>query len=232
MERIAQRGELLLAPHERRVVAPRIGRHSRQDVAEAKCHNRLRLSLQHEWLQLLDGDRVAAESSCRRGDEDLPCRGRLLEAGGDVHRVAGGRESLAAVLADQHFARRDSGPHAQPDAEIALELVVQVLDALADLDAGAKRPERVVLAREGNSEDRQDGVAEELLDPPAVALQHASDLVEVALEDTPQDLGVERLPEARGVGDVGEEHRHRLAELHVSECTRAIRARRRRSSAR
>ena len=157
----------------------------REDTLETKCHDRLGLSLQHERFQLLGDDRVAAESSCRRGDEDLPCRSRLLEAGGDVHRVAGGRESLAAVLADQHFARRDSGPHSQPDPEIALELVVQVLDALADLDAGAKRPERIVLAREGNSEDGQDGVAEELLDPPSVALQHASDLVEVALEDTP-----------------------------------------------
>src|SRR5439155_26201456 len=61
------------------------------------------------------------------------------------------------------------------------------------------------------AEHRHHGVADELLDRPAVALEHGAHLAEVAGHDRAQYLGVEPLAEAGRVRDVAEHDRHDLA---------------------
>jgi len=48
--------------------------------------------------------------------------------------------------------------------------------------------------RRRDSEDRHDGIADELLDHSAVALEHRPRLGEVALHYAPKRFGVEPLP--------------------------------------
>jgi len=55
-------------------------------------------------------------------------------------------------------------------AEVPLELGVERRQELPHLRGGAHRAERVVLVPRRHAEDRHDGVADELLDGPAVLL--------------------------------------------------------------
>ena len=205
----------LTTPDERHVVPPFEGRHVRKHAEQSECRDRVGLPLENERLQLLDLDRIAAESPRPRSDQNLAGAGSLLESRGDVRRVARDGQSLGTFSGYEHLTRRDARAHAKSDPEVPLEIVVQELQTLPDLRSCAQRPERVVLPCGGDAENRDDRVADELLDPSSVALDHFADVVEVPSKDAPEHLRVECLAEARGVGDVGEEHRHRLAELHA-----------------
>ena len=82
---------------------------------------------------------------------------------------------------------------------------------LAQLQRGTDRAQGVVLVRRGDAEHTHDGVADELLDRPAVALDHGAGIVEPACDDAAQRLGVEPFAELRRPCDVGEEDGDRSA---------------------
>jgi hypothetical protein len=75
-------------------------------------------------------------------------------------------------------------------------VIVQVGQAGLHLPRGAHRPEGVVLAHPRQPEHGHHGVADELLDHPAVAFEHRLHLVEVAGQDLADRFGVQRLPQA------------------------------------
>ena len=180
-----------------------------------------RPSLENERLQLLDLDRIATESPRPRSDQNLARAGCLLVSRGDVGRVARDGQSLGTFSGYQHLTRRGAVRTPSRIPRFRSKVVVQELQTLPDLGSCAQRPERVVLPCGRDAENRDDRVADELLDPSSVALDHFADVVEVPSKDVLEDLRVERLAEARGVGDVGEKHRHRLA-----DCTRGVYERR------
>ena len=91
------------------------------------------------------------------------------------------------------------------DAELVAELVVQPRERRSQLGRRADRAQGVVLVELGDAEHRHHRVADELLDRPAVALQHLGHALEPAGHHLPERLRVEAFPERRGVGDVGEE---------------------------
>ena len=62
--------------------------------------------------------------------------------------------------------------------------------------------------RRGHAEQRDDRVADELLDVTAMALEGDGHRAEVAVHHLPYGLGVELLAELRRPGHVREEHRH------------------------
>ncbi len=66
---------------------------------------------------------------------------------------------------------------------------------------------------QGQAKDGHDGVADELLDRPAVVLDDPPHALEVAGQQGAQGFRVEVLSELRGARDVAEEHRHDLALL-------------------
>jgi hypothetical protein len=63
---------------------------------------------------------------------------------------------------------------------------------------------------EGQAEHRHHGVADELLDSPAVQLDDALHPLEVAGQHGAQRLRVHRLAERRRAGDIAEDDRDRL----------------------
>ena len=94
---------------------------------------------------------------------------RLLQAGGDVDRVAG-REPL--LRPRHHLARHHADPTLQP----------QLRERVAHLDRRPHRAQCVVLVHHRHAEDGHHGVADELLDGAAVALDDRLHPLEVARE--------------------------------------------------
>ena len=86
----------------------------------------------------------------------------------------------------------------EPHAPALVELLVEHREHALALGRRLHRTQRVVLAAGGDAEDGHDGVADDLLDDPAVRFEHDLHLVEVARQDLAQRLRVELLPEGGG----------------------------------
>ena len=196
-ERFAQASELALTAHHRHVEPPRcLVAHGEQAVRR----NRFRLSLQLERRHRLDVDRVAQEPGRLAAEQRRARLGRLLQARGDVHRVAG-REPLRRARHDLTGVDADPCLHAEPGQR------------LQDVAGCPHRAQRVVLVQHGHAEHRHDGVTHELLDAPAMPLDDRLDPLVVADEDRAQGLRIDGLAERRRAFDVAEEHRHGLSQL-------------------
>ena len=139
-----------------------------------------------------------------------PAVGGRLEPLRDVDGVAGGERIALGRVACIDLARVDAGPHTDPDPERRLELVVQARELAAELDRGPDCAQRVVLVHDRDPEDAEDGVADELLDRAAVALEHRPRRLVIARPDTPERLRIKLLTKRRRVLDVAEDERHRL----------------------
>jgi len=92
-----------------------------------------------------------------RADEDLVRACSLLEAGGDVDRVAGGEGGVEARVRDD-LARLDADPRLEPE----------VADGVEDRAGGPDGAGGVVLVRAWDPERGHDRVADELLHGAAV----------------------------------------------------------------
>jgi len=133
-------------------------------------------------------------------------KGQGLQASGDVDRVAG----CEAFLGPCHDL---AGHHADP----ALEREVD--ERVAHLECRPYGAQRVVLAHNRHAEDGHHGVADELLDGAAVALDDRLHPLEVAGEQRTEALGIEPVAEGGRAGEVAEEDGHGLA-LLVLGCGR------------
>src|SRR5205823_4557932 len=152
--------------------------------------------------------RVLAEAQLHVAPEDPARPGPLLQAGGDVDRVAG-RQPL--FRPGHHL----SGVHPRSELQTGAvgigELGVEVGERFTKLGRGAHRAQRIVLVHRGNAEDGHHGVADELLDRAAVALDDFFRDLEVAGHHPPQALGIDLLPERGRAGDIAEENGDGLA---------------------
>ena len=148
--------------------------HARRDVdADARPRlerlpglDRLRLAL---GLHRLGGpvvDRVARRAPCRLADEDAVDRCVRLEPRRGVDDVAGDH---ALALLRPGAERDERLPGVDADAELELGLLVE--DPVADGERGADRALGVVLVRDRRAEHGHHGVADELLDCAAEALE-------------------------------------------------------------
>ena len=178
------------APDERSVEVPRERIGCRIHGYEAEGGNRFALPFQLERVDRLDDHGVPNERQRRGADQDLACRCRLLEAGGDVHSIAGD-ERLA--LAGNDLAR----VHARAKRECDRQLVAECRQPLADLRHGPDGTQRIVLVRDRDAEHRHRRVADELLHGAAVPLHDQADLLEVASHRPAHRLGIEPLAEGR-----------------------------------
>ena len=197
LPRLPEERELALASDEQRLVPPlRRLAHAQEPVGR----DRLGLALQLERLDRLDLDCVAGERERRRSDQHLARLGRLLQPRRDVDRVAGRQPLLGA---GHDLARHHADPPLQPELG----------QRVAHLDRRPQSAQRVVLVQHRHAEHRHHGVADELLHAAAVALDDRLHPLEVAGEQRPQPLGIERLAEGGRAGQVAEQNRHRLALL-------------------
>ena len=183
------------------------------DADEAIGRHGLRFPLQGERLDLLDLDVVADERVRECADEDLALPRRLLQPGGDVHGVTGDEPLAARRIARHDLSRVHAGAVGQLHPVHLLELGVQVLERGLHACSRSDGAKRVVLVEPWQPEDGHHGVADELLDHPAVPFELRPHRVEVPRHHLAQCLRVERLAEARRPLQVGEDDRHDLAML-------------------
>ena len=140
----------------------------------------------------------------RLADQDLHRRRVLLEPGGGVHGVAGHQALSAGHVAGDDLAGVHTGPVLQAHAEPLEEHLVHVDEALLHLERRADGPHRVVLVQTGESEHRHDRVADVLLDPAAVPLEHQPHLVEIEVQHLAEVLAVQAFAERGGALEVRE----------------------------
>ena len=201
-QRALELRELVSAPDERRVDPACERRHVVAQPEQPIRVDRLLLPLERERLQRLGEHGVPHEALGERPDEDLAHRGGLLEAGGDVDGVAGGKR---LARARDHLPRVDADAYLEPQAR----------DRLAHLHRGPHRAQGIVLVHLREAEDGHGCVANELLDGSTVALETGAQLRVVASHDVAQDLRVGALTERGRADEVAEDDRHRLSDVSL-----------------
>ncbi len=175
--------------------------------------NGLGLALELERLDLLHVDVVAHEAVGEVSEQDLLRAGCLLEASGDVDRVAGDESLARHRVACDDLARVHAGANREANAPVPLELVVQLrLDTL-HVRGSTNRSKGVVLVELRQPEDRHDRIADELLDHASVALELGAHRVEVPSHHLAERLRVELFAHGRRALEVREHDRHDLAVL-------------------
>ena len=125
-------------------------------------------------------------------------RGRL-DPRGSVDEITG--HHALALGADRH------GRLAGEDTGARLQCRVEPRDRLDEIESGAHRPLGVVLGGSRRAPDGHDGVADELLDRPAVAADQRARELEVAREQVTRLLRITAFGERGEPDEIGEEHR-------------------------
>ena len=219
-ERVGEEHPLAAAADDRRLEPRRVPGRVRMNLEQPVGGDRLVLALHGQRLERLHDDGVAGEAVRHLADEDLAGRGRLLEALGDVDRLARHEALGTARVAGDHLTAGHSRAHGDAHAEVALELFVELGQRVAELDDRPQRAQRVVLVDDRRAEDGHDRVADELLHRPAVALEDRPHAREVAIHDPAQLLGVVALAHAGPVGHVREDDRDGLAHARARRLRR------------
>ena len=148
-------------------------------------------------------------------DEHLARRRCLLEPRRDVHGVAGRERASFAGPPDHDV----PGVHPNPQREAVAE---EALQALEHPQRRLQCPLRVVLLGGRRAEDRDDGVADELLHRPAAERDLGFHGVVELLQEISRVLGIEFVAERGGADEIGEQKRRQLP-LHCTRITRASR---------
>ena len=209
----SQHRELALPPHQRRR-GPRDARGAvAWNLEQSKGSDRLAFALDHETIERLGSNHVAHEPVCVASQEDLARLRRLLQAGRDVHRVAGDQPLAGDWVAGDHLTGVHPGAHLDPNPVVPRQLFVQGRQLLAHGVRRRHRSKRVVLVQLRDAEDRHHRVADELFHHAAVALDDAAHRVEISFHDSAQGLGIQALAERSRAGDVREDHGDRSSRL-------------------
>ena len=163
--------------------------------------------LQLERRKPLDGDALANEVQCLAAEQNLAGVRGLLQPGRNVDGVS----SCEALLGSGNdLAGVDPDPQLELRFVVALQLTVQVIELRAEILRGADSAQCVVLVHLRHAEDGHHGVADELLDHSAVALDCGAGDVEVAGEHAAEALRIETLAECGRARDVAEQDGDRL----------------------
>jgi hypothetical protein len=129
--------------------------------------------------------------------------GRLAVSRRDVHGVADHRV-LAAHRAREHLARVHAHAEGERHAVGVTQPLVDLGHRVLHAERGANRTLRVVLVRDGRTEDRHHVVADVLVHAAAVALHLFTEAAQAALNEAFHGLGIHRLRHRRVTGQVSE----------------------------
>ena len=156
-----------------------------------------------ELAERLVPHRAARRRVGGRTDDDLAGLGRGLEPARGVDDVAHhGRVAAGAHRADEHLTGVDA------DAQGHLRRLVgrELLERFLHLQRGAHAAFGVVLVRDRDAEDRDDRVADDLVELAAERAHVGDEALEGAIDEVLHVLGVGRLRERGEPDDVGHEH--------------------------
>ena len=202
--RAHQRGELAVTAHQREPPAGASGARQRQGLLGQPGLDRLDAAphVQH-------AGRLVADDPQRRGVGGWPhehAAGRRLglQPGRQVHHVAQRRVVAAGPQrTHQHLA----GGHADAQADGHTDLGGVVGHGRLHGQAGTHAPLGVVLVRHRRAEQRQDAVAQDLVDPAAVQVDVGHQPLEAPVDEPLHLLGIAPLGQSREPDHVGEQDR-------------------------
>ena len=178
----------------------------------------LRLPFRLDRLGFPERKGVLRREVGRAADEDAVGRCGRLDPRGRIEHVAGGRPlSLARPRPEHH--ERLAGVDPGPDMEVEpLVLLVQLGDSLSDRERGADGTLRIVLVRLRRAEERQNGIAAELLEGAAVPLELAADARVVGRYERSHVFGIEIFRACGRADEVDEDRGDDLAFLARRRC--------------
>src|SRR5918995_2642982 len=143
-------------------------------------------------------------------DQDVARAGGLLKPRGDIYGIAGDQGVFTCACAGNNLPAVHTDANLNPHATLLLQFAVQFLDLLLNLEGGAESPKCIVFVHGWYAKDAHPGIADKLLDCPAVAPQYVRDSLEVAKHHLTQWLWIKTRPEPRRIGHVDEDDRHGL----------------------
>ena len=200
VEQLLEQPELGIATDERwlqPIVAPAATALGNDPQGPPQSHRRS-LALECVLARWLEGDGTRSGLHRSLVDEDGAGRGRGLDAGSGVHKVA--RDHALPDGTERHGGV--AGLHAHP----GLQALVHGRDRIDELHGRPHGSLRVILMGDGRAPHGHDRVADELLDRAAVALDDLAAAVEVDTERLAYLLGIAPLGEGREANEVGEQH--------------------------
>ena len=156
-------------------------------------------------------DALGADARLRRGDgggieQDLVGHSHLLESGGGRHGIAGERDGPRA-------GHLPNGGHdlAGGDSDAKLHRLIPAgrvpRQGGLHLESAQAGSQRVVVMRPGHAEDRQHGVADELLERTPEVDDRLAEGHQGAVDAGPDLFRIQLVDEARVADEVGEERR-------------------------
>ncbi len=160
----------LLGPTNKRSLEPPPMRPRTHDLDEPVRLDLVGLALEFQGFDELDIDGVSDEVVGNLTDEHLARWRGLLEARGGVHGVAGDQALSGGRVAGNDLSGVHAGPVLERYPPSPAELRIDVHEAELHLPGGPDGANGIVFANSGKPEHRHDGVADELLDGSAVAL--------------------------------------------------------------
>ena len=204
VEEVLDRAQLAVASYERRLEAVRFQRPA-QTGHDAQCPPQRRealFALQLERARLLEDNCVLGRAAGRLADVHGAGRRARLDARRGVDEIAGNHALSLGADRDGRFAREHAGTGAKL---VGAHLVAERGDRGDQVECCAHCALGVVLGRGRRPPHGHDGVADELLDGPAVHADDPPADVEVAREELAHLLGVARLGQRSEAHEVGEE---------------------------
>ena len=202
-QRRVEHGELLVASDEwrARTLATLTGRRDGLDRDE-RLH-RLLAALHCDHPERLVPDPARGGRVRGRADDDLSGSCDRLEAAGGVHHVAHCRVvATGAQRADEHLA----GVHPNPHLELEPGFGAHLYEVLLHPECRPHRALGVVLVRDRRAEQRDERVADDLVDLPAEGGDVVGEPREAAVDEVLHLLRVGGLGEARVPDQVREQH--------------------------
>ena len=116
----------------------------------------------------------------------------MSEPRGHGQWLAGGTQLRSQFAPGDDLAGADPDPRLELNRTLALQLLLQISEAVSDLDGGADAPEGVILMHDRQPKDGSNCVACDRLDGAAVTVDGGLDLGEHAAGDVPQRFRVDR----------------------------------------
>ena len=206
-----QHTDLVLAPDQGRQPARRGGLEARGAgrLAHPVHRDRRAHAPDRQRAEVVADEQALDQAIGAGADHDAAGLGQVLQAGGDVGRLADHRHRVAALAGADVAHHHEPGVDADPDRQLDARLrhrIVQRGDRLDHAEPGADRPLGVVLVRPRIAEIRQDAVADVVADMAAIAADHLDAGFLEALHDVAQILRIEPGRELGRADQVAEHH--------------------------
>jgi hypothetical protein len=217
VERLAQGGNLRLAPHKAGEAPRRSGLEAfaeRSGPNQIEHFHGLCHALDRDWPQGVHPHQALDEPQGRGRQANRPRRGQLLHTRCQMRRLPHRRVvhvQIVADGADHHFPGVEPHPDAQLEAVGAPHRVRILAHGGLHGQRGVTGPQGVVFVGQRRPEEGHDAVAQHLVDCALEAVHSLHHVMQGRVEELLGGLRVEVLDQFGRIFDVGEQHCHLLA---------------------